>query len=67
VYSICEEEHLAWRGNLSAGNPHMLLNRHALHCASLNFVHPATGCPLEIAASMPSDMAELIGKLKNGK
>jgi 23S rRNA pseudouridine1911/1915/1917 synthase len=41
--------------------------RHALHCTSLTFVHPATGMRRVIEAEMPVDMGELIGRLSEGK
>jgi len=38
-------------------------SRHALHCASLSFVHPVTGHECRIEAETPGDMNELIASL----
>jgi 23S rRNA pseudouridine1911/1915/1917 synthase len=35
----------------------LVLDRHALHCASLRFAHPMTGEPIEIEAPVPGDIA----------
>ena len=36
--------------------------RQMLHCASISFVHPTTGCPLTIRAPLPNDMRSILGK-----
>ena len=36
----------------------LLLPRHALHAASIRFLHPGTGEQLEIEAPLPSDLAD---------
>jgi len=38
----------------------LVLDRHALHCASLRFAHPMTGEPLTITAPVPLDMAPFV-------
>lgn len=40
----------------------LILDRHALHGASLHFRHPLTGATLAISAPLPSDMAALASK-----
>jgi 23S rRNA pseudouridine1911/1915/1917 synthase len=37
--------------------------RHALHCASLSFVHPVTGKACRMEAELPADMRELVKRL----
>jgi 23S rRNA pseudouridine1911/1915/1917 synthase len=37
--------------------------RHALHCASLSFIHPVTFLECRIEAEPPDDMKELIAAL----
>lgn len=39
---------------------HLLLPRHALHCARLGFAHPRTHERLELVAPLPQDMASFI-------
>jgi RluA family pseudouridine synthase len=36
----------------------LVLDRHALHCASLRFKHPMTGEPMTVAAPPPPDIAK---------
>jgi 23S rRNA pseudouridine1911/1915/1917 synthase len=38
----------------------LILDRHALHAASLEFHHPNLGAPIELAAPLPADMAALV-------
>jgi 23S rRNA pseudouridine1911/1915/1917 synthase len=38
----------------------LVLDRHALHCATLRFVHPLTGEPLTIHAPVPDDLRGLV-------
>jgi RluA family pseudouridine synthase len=38
----------------------LVLDRHALHCESLAFVHPLTGGPLTIHAPLPDDLQGLV-------
>lgn len=40
--------------------------RQALHAASLGFMHPVTGEGMEFTASLPEDMAGLLGTLRGG-
>ncbi|HEX6571703.1 MAG TPA: 23S rRNA pseudouridine(1911/1915/1917) synthase RluD [Steroidobacteraceae bacterium] len=37
--------------------------RQALHAARLKLEHPITGKPLEVAAALPADLTELLGRL----
>ncbi len=43
-------------------NCYKVCPRHALHAATLGFVHPVTGEKMFFTADMPDDMKELIGK-----
>jgi 23S rRNA pseudouridine1911/1915/1917 synthase len=38
--------------------------RQALHAQKLSFAHPCLGRPLEFCAPLPSDLGELVGKLR---
>src|SRR5262249_54844831 len=40
----------------------LILDRHALHCASLHFQHPLTGATLAIHAALPPELAALASK-----
>ena len=40
------------------------LRRQALHAASLGFIHPVSGKPLQFTSPLPSDMAELLVALR---
>jgi RluA family pseudouridine synthase len=52
-------------GDLLYGEGQEGFPRHALHCASLLFVHPVTGKPCRMEAAMPVDMQELIERLSD--
>lgn len=57
--------HMAWLGHPLAGdtmygNDAVVLPRHGLHCCSMRFVHPVSGCPIGLSAPLPSDMAEVV-------
>jgi 23S rRNA pseudouridine1911/1915/1917 synthase len=41
-----------------------LIRRQALHAARLSFAHPSTHARMEFEAPLPTDMAELIDKLR---
>lgn len=41
-----------------------ILPRQALHAASLSFVHPFTGLPLDISSPLPADLADFIRNIK---
>jgi len=42
------------------GGKRTLINRQALHCASLEFIHPVTGSGCSFFAHLPKDMQELL-------
>ncbi len=42
------------------GGSKALLNRQALHCYQLEFIHPFTGEELEISAPLPEDMQKIV-------
>lgn len=57
--------HLAYRGNPLLGDDlyhgdTSRINRQALHCHELYFVHPFTKQELEITSSLPADMKDLL-------
>jgi RluA family pseudouridine synthase len=60
LYGLSEEEYLAWRDDPESYKEKLPFHRHALHCASLAFIHPYTKKPLKIEAPMPQDMLGLI-------
>ena len=37
-----------------------LINRQALHCAKLAFIHPITGAPINITMDLPQDMQKIV-------
>jgi RluA family pseudouridine synthase len=63
LYSFTETEYLAWLDNPSQTVRQLPIDRHALHCASLSFVHPYTQKECRIEAELPRDMQELIARL----
>ena len=40
----------------------LVMDRHALHCASLRFEHPMTGKPVALEAPLPKDLADFVEK-----
>lgn len=42
------------------------INRQALHCRSLNFIHPVTNEKMTFEAEIPADMNRLLRRLRNG-
>lgn len=46
------------------GGPGDRIERQALHCARLSFLHPITGNPLVVEAPVPKDMQKLLGNLQ---
>jgi hypothetical protein len=43
------------------------LRRTPLHAASLELVHPSTGVPIRIDASLPADMAAAVEALRGAQ
>ena len=54
-------------GDVMYGLPSELIERQALHAASLSFQHPATGETLTVDAEPPSDMRRLLSRLREGE
>lgn len=52
---------------LYGGENILLINRQALHAASLSFVHPITKEQLDVAAPIPSDMLNAINLLRKNE
>ena len=42
------------------GGKQNCINRHALHCSSISFIHPVSGKTIEITSNIPDDMQSLI-------
>lgn len=42
------------------GSPYQHFARQALHSASLSFIHPISGQPIQIHSSLPNDMTQLL-------
>jgi len=40
----------------------LVMDRHALHCASLRFEHPMTGEPVTLEAPLPTDLADFVAR-----
>ena len=64
--------HLAAIGHPIAGDtmyglPSELIDRQALHAASLSFRHPATDEPVSVEAGPPPDMRRLLSRLREGE
>ena len=62
--------HLSWMGYPIVGDAvygyrrqRLLLNRHFLHAAQLRFTHPATNEEMELEASLPPELADLLKQL----
>ena len=56
--------HLQWAGYPLAGDDlyggtHELIQRQALHCATLGFTHPLTGAVVKFESNMPPDMRSI--------
>ena len=39
------------------------LDRNFLHAASIRFLHPRTGLPLEVRAPLPAELEQFLGEL----
>lgn len=46
------------------GQPHPQLNRQALHCRSLCFIHPVNGDPVEVISPLPADIADFLRSIR---
>jgi RluA family pseudouridine synthase len=57
-YGMTEPEYQAWRADPESSN--IPINRQALHCASLSFVHPYTKEQCRIEAPLPEDMRRIV-------
>ncbi|HAJ79676.1 MAG TPA: hypothetical protein DCO75_07880 [Fibrobacteres bacterium] len=70
LYGMSEEKFLAWRNNeqsdfsdVDKKGDKIKINRQALHCTSIKFIHPVTKKEVLIEAPLPQDMQELINSL----
>ena len=57
-YGMTDTEYQAWRADPEPST--FPINRHALHCESLSFVHPYTKEPCRIVAPLPEDMRRIV-------
>jgi RluA family pseudouridine synthase len=57
-YGMTEAEYLAWRADPQPSS--FPINRQALHCESLSFVHPYTKEQCRIVAPLPEDMRRIV-------
>ena len=67
---MSEEKFLAWRNNeqpdfsdVDKAGDKIKINRQALHCTSIKYIHPVTKKEVLIEAPLPQDMQELINSL----
>ncbi len=64
--------HMQWAGfplhgdDLYGGN-HGLIDRQALHCSTIRFIHPLTGEDIEFKCDSPPDMSRLMNRRTNQK
>jgi len=63
LYGLSESEYLAWRADPRARESTLEFPRHALHCASMTFVHPYVKTVCRIEAPLPDDMKQLMDSL----
>lgn len=56
--------HPLFGDSLYADNPTDLINRQALHCFKLSFIHPVTQQRVTVESKLPKDIERLIQKLK---
>jgi 23S rRNA pseudouridine1911/1915/1917 synthase len=70
LYGWSEQEYCAWRENplrQQYRGDGIVFHRHALHCASLEFIHPQTKKQCVIEAPLPEDMKMLVETLAKGE
>ena len=59
-YGMKEEEFLHWRKDPDSFKGKMVLDRHALHCSRMSFIHPYTEKKCTLSAPLPDDMMKFI-------
>lgn len=52
-------------GDRMYGKEHPLIERQALHCGCVSFIHPVTGERVELEATLPEDMKGLLDELRS--
>lgn len=60
LYGMSEGAYLSWRADAGSGRQTMRLERQALHCAALSFIHPYTQKSCRIEAPLPEDMKKMM-------
>ena len=60
LYGMNDEEFINWRGNPDSFKGKMVLNRQALHCSRMSFIHPYYEKECTISAPLPDDMKKFI-------
>ncbi|HUU11998.1 MAG TPA: RluA family pseudouridine synthase [Phycisphaerae bacterium] len=63
-YGSCDRVTLQELARGRADHDEVLLDRQALHAASLGFMHPRTREPMHLEAPLPADMARLLDALR---
>jgi 23S rRNA pseudouridine1911/1915/1917 synthase len=63
VYSLAAElkEECVRCGRTEHVRRALVMDRQALHCSRMEFVHPSTGLPMRLAAPVPEDMRWAVG------
>jgi 23S rRNA pseudouridine1911/1915/1917 synthase len=63
LYGQSEKDYLNWRDDPLHAEHQLEFPRHALHCASMTFIHPYTKKVCRVEAEIPEDMKVLIASL----
>lgn len=70
LYGMPESEAISYyeRKHLSAeAQARLLLPRHALHAAGIQFTHPGTELPMEFRSEFPSDLSTFLDSVSKGE
>ncbi len=54
-------------GDRMYGAEHKLIERQALHCSAVSFVHPVTGERIELESPLPEDMVRVLDSVRSNK
>ena len=63
LYTMDDDEYLAWCQQRQPAEAMMGMNRQALHCQLTRFVHPITAVGCTLTALLPADISQLIARL----
>jgi 23S rRNA pseudouridine1911/1915/1917 synthase len=64
LYSMSDEEFIAWRAHPDQFRDRFPIDRQALHCASMTFQHPYIDSRCTLAAPIPVDIETLMDRLE---